>query len=158
VKTLDGIRATAARFQAAAEAMAPHGITFAFHNHWWEFLKVGDVVPYDMIMELAPAACSELDVYWAAFGGGDPAAELKKKGSRIPLLHVKDGPLTGDPPDPHTAVGHGKLDMPAIISAADPNVLEWLIVELDFCATDMMQAVVDSYTYLTSKGLGSGRR
>lgn len=156
--TMDGIKACAEKFQTAAELLKPSGLTFAFHNHWWEFTKVGDVVPHDLLLELAPDAHAELDVYWTAFGGADPVAEVLKKASRIPLLHIKDGPLTGDPPDPHTAVGQGKLDMPAIIGAADPAVLDWLIVELDHCKTDMMQAVVDSYTYLTSNGLAEGNR
>jgi sugar phosphate isomerase/epimerase len=72
------------------------------------------------------------------------------------MLHIKDGLI--DPPQPHTAVGAGKLDMPAIIGAADPNVLEWLVVELDSCATDMMQAVADSYRYLVDAGLGYGNK
>jgi len=48
--------------------------------------------------------------------------------------------------------------MPAIIGAADPNVLEWLIVELDSCEGDMMEAVAQSYRYLTSAGLAVGNK
>jgi len=158
VNTMDGVKATAGKFQTSAELLKPSGLKFVFHNHWWEFLKVDGKVPYEIILDLAPDAFSELDVYWCAFGGDDPAKVLKEHGKRVPLLHVKDGPLTGDPPDPHTAVGKGKVDMPAVFSAADPNVAEWAIVELDFCKTDMMQAVVDSYTYLTSNGLAAGSK
>ena len=42
----------------------------------------------------------------------------------------------------------------AVIAAADEAVLEWLIVELDACATDMMTAVEGSFRYLTAAGLG----
>jgi hypothetical protein len=48
------------------------------------------------------------------------------------------------------------LDFPTIVKAAGNN-LEWLIVELDDCATDMMEAVQKSVTYLKSKGLGRGK-
>jgi len=56
------------------------------------------------------------------------------------------------------AVGSGKIDVPAVIQAADPNVLKWIIVELDECATDMVQAVAESYQYLVSNGLAAGNK
>ena len=39
------------------------------------------------------------------------------------------------------------------IAAADPDVLEWNVVELDDCDTDMMTAVERSYRYLVGNGL-----
>ena len=48
------------------------------------------------------------------------------------------------------------MDIASIIHAADPDVLEWVIVELDACDTDMMTAVQRSYDYLTSHGLAAG--
>jgi len=48
------------------------------------------------------------------------------------------------------AVGQGKMNIPAVIKAADPEVLEWLIVELDACDTDMTTAVRESYEYLSN--------
>ena len=56
-----------------------------------------------------------------------------------------------------TAIGKGDLDIPPIVRAADPNVLEWLVVELDECDTDMLEALKDSFDYLVSTGLGHGR-
>ena len=57
-----------------------------------------------------------------------------------------------------TAVGSGKVDIKAAIAAADPNVLQWLIVELDRCDTDMWAAVSQSYTYLTQNNLAAGNK
>jgi hypothetical protein len=57
-----------------------------------------------------------------------------------------------------TAVGQGKVNIPAAIHAADPSVLRWLIVELDACKTDMFTAVEDSYRYMTANGLAVGNR
>jgi hypothetical protein len=56
------------------------------------------------------------------------------------------------------AVGSGKMDVPAVINAADPKVLQWLVVELDNCATDMLTAVAQSYAYLTHNGLAQGNK
>jgi hypothetical protein len=55
-----------------------------------------------------------------------------------------------------TAVGDGVVDVPAIVQAGKPAT-EWLIVELDRCATDMMAAVARSYSYLVVEGLARGR-
>ena len=43
------------------------------------------------------------------------------------------------------------------LAAADESV-EWLIVELDSCDTDMLQAVAESYRYLTTHGFAQGRK
>jgi hypothetical protein len=55
-----------------------------------------------------------------------------------------------------TAVGDGVMDWPSVIQAGQGRA-EWLIVELDRCATDMLEAVSRSYTYLTQKGYAHGR-
>jgi sugar phosphate isomerase/epimerase len=155
-KTVDQCKRVAERFEEAAALLKGTGITLGAHNHWWEFLPVDGQIPHDILMEGAPSIVAELDVYWTAYAKADPAKVVAAKKSRIPLLHIKDGTL--EEGKPHTAVGAGVLDMPAIIGAADPNVLEWLIVELDSCETDMMEAVEQSYRYLTSSGLGFGNK
>jgi len=156
LKTVDMCKAAAARFAEAGELLKPHGMTFGFHNHWWEFFTVDGKSAYDILMAEAPGVFSELDVYWAAYGKADPIEVVRAYSPRIPLLHIKDGTLKEDAP--HTAVGDGVLDMPAIIGAADPDTVEWMIVELDHCATDMWEAVQRSYDYLTSKGLAAGNK
>ena len=155
-QTVDDCKRAAARFQAAAELVKPHGMTFGMHNHWWEFHTVGDRLVYDIVLEAAPDIFSELDVYWAAYGGQDAATVVATHKARLPVLHIKDGTLEKD--SAHVAVGSGKLDMRAIIGAADPAVLEWLIVELDSCATDMTEAVRQSYVYLVGQGLAAGNK
>ena len=87
----------------------------------------------------------------------DPVAVVGKWGKRAPLLHIKDGMLEQGK-HVHTAVGKGRLDWPAIIGAADEATLQWLIVELDACETDMLEAVADSYAYLVGNGLASGNK
>lgn len=156
VKTIEGCKAAAAKLREAAAALEGSGLEFGIHNHWWEFETVGGQIPEDILLAEAPGVFAEIDVYWAACGGQAPAAAVARLKDRAPLLHIKDGPI--EPRQPHTAVGAGKLDMPAIIQAGDPNVLEWLIVELDSCATDMMEAVEESYKYLVGNGLAAGNK
>ena len=155
-KTLDGVKASAARFQKAAELLKPHGMAFAVHNHFWEFESLPDgQVPYDIMLAEAPDAFSELDVYWAQVGGHAPAPVVKKYASRLPLLHIKDG--TVGEGRAFTAVGDGVVDLKATIAAADPSVTKWLIVEIDNIDGDMLAAIRKSYTYLVGNGLAAGR-
>ena len=132
------------------------GLTFGMHNHWWEFETRDGKLVYDLVLESAPDIFSELDIYWAAYAGVSPASVVARHGARLPLLHIKDGSLEKD--SAMTAVGGGKVDIAGTIGAADPNVLQWLIVELDRCDTDMWEAVRQSYTYLTEKGLAVGNK
>ena len=153
--TLDAIKATAEKVTTAIEAIAPAGLQLMLHNHYWEFSLVDGRLAYDWFAELCPNALFELDTYWASnFGANDPVEQVAKFRARIPYLHIKDGPLTHG--QPMTAVGQGKMDFPSLIQAAHPDVLRWLVVELDECATDMFQAVEDSYHYLVGKQLAVG--
>jgi sugar phosphate isomerase/epimerase len=129
---------------------------FGMHNHWWEFDKIDGKLVYDILMDGAQFF-SELDVYWCAFGKSNPPEIVAKYKAKIPLLHIKDGDLI-EGEHVHTAVGSGKVDMHPIIGAADPAVLQWNIVELDACKTDMLEAVKQSYRYLTSEGLAAGNK
>jgi len=156
-KTLDAIRRTAEKVDGMTAFLRRHGLGLFLHNHWWEFELVDGRLAYDHFAALCPDVRFEIDTYWAAnFGANDPAEQVAKFRDRAPLLHIKDGPLVKDAA--HLAVGQGKIDVPAVIAAADPRVLRWLVVELDFCATDMMKAVADSYGYLTRRGLARGKR
>ena len=94
---------------------------------------------------LEPDILFELDTYWIKTAGVDPAKIVKEMGKRSPVLHIKDGPAMKGVP--MTAVGKGVMDFPAIFAAAKGN-LEWSIVELDACATDMFEAVEASFCYL----------
>lgn len=156
-KSVDDCKKAADKFQQGVELVKPHGLSVGYHNHWWEFDKIDDRYYYDLLMEFAPDIFGEMDVYWVAYAKADPVSTVSKYKSRLPLLHIKDGMLE-EGKLVHTAVGSGKLDMPAIIDAADESTLEWLIVELDACETDMMEAVKRSYEYLTSNGLASGNK
>ena len=131
-------------------------MVFGIHNHWWEFLQVEGRYVYQIMLEhLDPAIFFQVDTYWVQTAGPDPAQVVKELGPRAPLLHLKDGPAVKG--KPHTAVGDGVLDFPSIVRAAE-GVAEWLIVELDSCATDMLEAVEKSYQYLVGEGLARGNK
>ncbi len=152
---MDAVKRTGDTINGLIERLRPAGIDLFIHNHWWEFEEIEGELGYHHIARLCPDLQFEVDTYWAAnFGAVDPATEVARVRDRAPLLHIKDGPLERD--KAHVAVGDGRMDIAGIIAAADPDVLEWLIVELDACDTDMMTAVEGSYRYLTQQGLAAG--
>jgi sugar phosphate isomerase/epimerase len=141
--------------EAAANA-AQHGFTLGMHNHWWEFEQVEGRYRYEVMLErLNLDIFFQLDTYWTKVAGFDPVEVIQSMSGRIPLLHIKDGPGVRD--QPQVAAGEGVMDIPAIVKAGEGST-EWLIVELDSCATDMLEAVEKSYTYLVGKGLARGNK
>ena len=104
---------------------------------------------------MEPDIFFEIDTYWAKTAGLDPVKVVAELRERAPLLHIKDGPAVKG--EPMVAAGEGNMDFPAITQAAG-GVPEWWVVELDACATDMLEAVEKSYDYLTGHNLATGKR
>ncbi len=145
-RSLDQIKRNCDMLNEANAVAVANGLSFGLHNHWWEFEPVEGQYPYHLWLEhLDPAVFFEIDTYWVKTAGLDPAAVVAEFGDRAPLLHIKDGPATKE--EPMTAVGEGVMDFSAILRAAGDNP-EWLVVELDRCATNMLEAVAKSYRTL----------
>jgi len=139
----------------AGAGVAANGLELGVHNHYWEFTEVSGRPGFDIMIEkLDPAIFFQVDTYWVQTGGADVCAVIEKLGPRAPLLHIKDGPCT--PEADMMAAGDGDMDFPALLKVAG-DTPDWLIVELDRCGTDMMEAVAKSCRYLVSEGLGQGR-
>ncbi|MCY3781719.1 MAG: sugar phosphate isomerase/epimerase [Chloroflexi bacterium] len=154
--TIDAIKRTCERLNQAGELARAHNLQLHYHNHWWEFKRINGAATLDvMLEELDESVCLQIDTYWAQVGGEDAVEVLKQVGARAPLIHLKDGWLDKD--GDMAAVGHGKMDVPAIVDAS-AETASWYIVEQDRSNNDRLQAVQDSYTYLTSKSLARGKK
>ena len=155
-KSEDGIKRVCDLLNEAALVAQANGLIFGYHNHWFEYELVNNRVAADIMLEhLDPSVFLEVDVYWVKTGGQDPVDAVRRLGRRAPLLHIKDGPCLIEPP--MTAVGEGVVDIPGVV-AASAGSAEWLIVELDRCATDMLEASQKSYQYMIGKGLARGNK
>jgi sugar phosphate isomerase/epimerase len=151
----DQIKASCDRFNEAASNCAENGMTFGIHNHWWEFLEIeGELVYKQMLTHLASEIFFQVDAYWVQTAGPDPAGVIAELGSRAPLIHVKDGPCTREAD--MQALGEGITDFKSLMDAGRDHV-DWWIVELDRCATDMTEAVEKSYAFLVDGGFARGR-
>lgn len=142
-------------FETSAALLQSKGHRQGVHNHWFEFTNVhGGRNAYEIFTDRAPTPVLEIDTYWVKTGGADPAAEISRYGSRVPLLHIKDGPANNNQ-EKQVAVGTGAVDWASVFAAVTPAT-EWLILELDHCETNMFEAVAESYRYIVGEGYGVG--
>jgi sugar phosphate isomerase/epimerase len=148
----DSVQALARELNELAAWTAGQGLRLGYHNHDFELSSLVHGVPALEVLadHLDDAVLLEVDTYWAAVGGQDVAALLRRLGDRVRYLHVKDGPVV-DRDDFMTVVGTGRMPVAEIL-AASPSA-QWHVVELDRCATDMMTAIGDSLAWLTGQGL-----
>ncbi len=155
--TADGFRRAAHQFNAWGKQIRDKGMSFAFHNHDYEFRKLNGGTGYDILVkETDPELVSfELDCYWVAQAGIDPAAKLKQLGRRVRLLHLKDL-KPGFPPSNDmsassahfTEVGRGKLNWREILAVAQKLQVEQYIVEQDKTDGPPVASIRISYNYL----------
>ena len=138
-----------------AEALGAHEITLGYHNHAHEFMRPdgGGPALLDVLIDEAPEVALELDVYWAAVAGVDPARLLERLQGRVDYLHVKDLTLVrdegGGQPRPFFAqVGEGNLDWDAIIPAAVKAGTTVWIVEQDAFLRDPYECLRSSYQFV----------
>ena len=158
--TVESINQIADELEAARAALAKAGVVLCYHNHEFEIERIaaaGNKLATELLIERAPALNLEIDTYWAANHAKEDAAKMVALfKNRAIHLHLKDGPLT--PGTAMVAAGKGKQKFTEIVAAADPAVLKWVVVELDRCDTDMLQAVLDSYAYLVGSKLAVGTK
>jgi len=153
--SVDGTKQLIEEYNEASAYAKSQGLQLGLHNHWWEYRnKPGGRPVYEYLLEgVSKDIFFELDTYWIKVAGHDPATIIKKFGPRAKFLHMKDGPavyndnLIKDKPDPMVPLGKGTQNIPAIATAAKPNI-EWMVIEMDVLATDVYQAIKDSNDYL----------
>ncbi|MEV8598710.1 sugar phosphate isomerase/epimerase [Streptomyces griseoviridis] len=157
------IARTAALLNAAAERGAAHGLTVGYHNHSQEFVHTVDGVnAFDHFADrLDPSVALEIDLYWASAGGNDAVALLRRLGSRVRALHIKDGAIiddpftSGAPFDPadtrQVAAGRGQVPLDAALDAA-PDA-EFAILEFDHYDGDIFEGIEAGIAYLSGKGI-----
>ena len=147
-RTLDDWRRVADVFNRAGEAAKRAGLTFGFHNHSYEFVRVGDRLPYDVLIE----ACDpryvvfEMDLFWIAKGGGDPLAYFARYPGRFPLVHVKD--MDSTPQQGMVDVGQGIIGWRRIFAQRAQAGIRHAFVEHDQ-PRDPFASIRASYDYLS---------
>lgn len=120
-------RGTASQFNRAAERFAHAGLRLGYHNHNFEFEKFDGRTGWRILFETAPQLQGQVDTFWVAKAGFDPAESIRFLKGRAPSVHVKD--LGEDCKD--IEFGLGVLDWPSIFYACSESGVEYLVAEMD---------------------------
>lgn len=151
----EGVRRFIKDFTPVYEAFKKEGMTFAYHNHAFEFFKEDGKFLMDILLEESDFDFIA-DTYWFAYVGINPASYIRKMGNRAKVVHFKD--IDGIFKDRFeieltmTEVMEGNLDWDSIIEACEDAGTEFAMVEQDFCPGDPFDSLRISYNNLKTKG------
>ena len=128
-RKLDDWKRVCDRFNEIGKQAQKAGLSFAYHNHDFEFLQMDGQIPYDvMLAETDPDLVKlEIDLYWMARAKRDPIAYFQKYPRRFPLVHLKDMAHDGTITD----VGNGVIDFKSILGHSRLAGMAYCFVEHD---------------------------
>jgi sugar phosphate isomerase/epimerase len=153
LNTLDGYLDAAKTMNQAGRVCQEEGVTLCYHNHHWEFRKIGGKVAMHAMIAATDPELVKLcpDIYWVHVGGEKPAEFSERYRDRCIYFHFKDG-TGGDGDADFRELGKGKVDIPAALKAALACKPEWIVVEQDTSQIGPTESCRISREYL--KGLG----
>jgi sugar phosphate isomerase/epimerase len=155
---LDKIRALAEKLNKAGEKCRAAGLTFCYHNHAFEFEPMDNTTPFKVLVDSLDQKLVglELDVFWVSVAGHDPVETLKNLSGRVHLVHLKDK-AQGTPvmykesvaAGAFKEVGHGVIDWPAVLRAAESAGVSHYFVEQDQTPGDPVESLRQSFGYIS---------
>jgi len=154
----DVMRKLAETLNQAGELCHQSGLRLCYHNHAFEFEPAAGLTLLDVLMQASdPKLVSlELDIMWAKVAGVEPVSVLRKYGPRVALMHLKDVaegvPQRYNEMVPRTAfreVGHGVIDIKAVLQEAAKAGVQHYFVEQDATPGDPLVSLRQSYEYLS---------
>jgi sugar phosphate isomerase/epimerase len=124
------------KLNRAGREYRDRGLTFGYHNHHIEFIRVDGVVPYDYLMSNTDPNLVkiELDIGWLATSGVDPVAYLRRHAGRVISCHLKDynAAIVSDVPQRRVvAPGAGTVDFAAVLAAMNETRVAHGYIEVD---------------------------
>ena len=155
---LDTFKKLADTLNKAGEKAHAAGLTLCYHNHAFEFEPMGGTTGLElMLKETQKSLVSlELDIFWASVAGHKPVEVMKKHADRIALLHLKDKaaevPVQYNenvPAPDFKEVGHGSIDIPAVLAEAKHIGVKNYFVEQDHTPGDPLDSLKQSFDYLS---------
>lgn len=152
----ESLNAIIAKLEDAGAAMAAAGLTLCYHNHNYEFRKLGGKTILDRIYDGTNAKHlqGEPDTFWVHYGGGENVEWCEKLAGRLPLIHLKDYETNADNKHAFCEIGAGNLNFKRIVSAAEKAGCQWFIVEQDTCPGNPMDSLRQSFDYIKESLVG----
>jgi sugar phosphate isomerase/epimerase len=139
---------------AIGRACKDAGFQLAYHNHAFEFEATIDGVEiHDYIFSHVEEDLlkTELDTFFIADVGKDPADYIRRFGERMPILHLKE--KHPSPDYMNAEVGQGTIDWDAVFKAAEGSAVEWYVVEQNCQENPPLESIRISFEYLAGRGL-----
>ena len=143
------------RYNAVAKKFAGSGLAIGYHNHSHEFSHYDEKPALQILAEhFSNDVWFEVDTYWVAHGGADPAAWIEKFANRVHCIHAKDFLIHLDRTQYMAEVGEGNLNWKAILPACKKAGVEHILVEQDICYRDPFESLEISRKNLGEIGAG----
>lgn len=144
---LDHYKYVADQLNIAGERCKKAGIQLCYHNHDFEFVKLGDTYPYDILLGADKDLVKmEMDIYWVTKAGRDPIELFNQHGGRFPLWHLKDMDKT--PEKAFAEVGNGIINFKEIMKHQNEAGLQYFFVEQDKCPGSPFDSIAQSIAYI----------
>lgn len=130
--SINDFKATADEMNRIGEVCKEFGVRFAYHNHDFELRKIGEVLPYDILLQETEAGLVsfQADTYFFAKMGLDPIPFFERNPGRFSMLHVKDLDFSGQ----SCIIGNGIIDFKTVVAASRKAGVELLIYEQEECS------------------------
>ncbi len=131
-------RGSVAKYESHANALlAAHkvasasGITVGYHNHEFDFDKLGATDGYEILLERTRGSgvVFEMDLYWMSVAAKDPVSYWTRFPGQFPMVHVKDN--AGPPSNEMRPVGGGTIGFGALFEKRKLAGIKHFYVEHD---------------------------
>jgi sugar phosphate isomerase/epimerase len=134
-RSAEGYKRAAEALSAVGEKFYKNGIILTYHNHEFEFEKYGDKLGIEILYAAASPKYlqSEIDTYWAQFGGADPAEWLLRMKNRAPIVHLKDMAIKPAKKHIMVPIGEGNLNWKRILEVLKKLGTKFYYIEQDDC-------------------------
>ena len=148
-KDADTLKAFVAKLDKVGEYCRKQGIQFGYHNHWFEFDKIGDELMYETLLKGTDPknVVFEMDVCWVTQMNQDPVEWLNNYAGRFELLHMKD--LKSKDKRETAIIGEGIVNFDDILS--NSKGIKHFIVELEHYKGNSLDDVTVAFKNLQAK-------
>lgn len=151
-RTSDDFKRIAERLNKGGELSKAAGLTTAYHNHDFEFVKENGVSMYEMLLNNTDPELVkfEMDLYWVVSAGENPLDWFKKYPGRFPMWHIKDKEAsTAAAPKGQTCpVGEGIINWKEIFTAKKLAGLDYAFVEQEQYRKPVFECIKISADYM----------
>lgn len=128
--SIEGARAFMDKIREPMKKMEAAGLRFAYHNHEFEFVDLGGVCSYDLLMEELPSLNFILDTYWFKYADRSYLDYIKLMGNeRLTNVHFKD--MKTEPKGEICPCGVGTIDFAPVVKLCDDLKIPYALVEQD---------------------------